>query len=297
MSGNVEMVFWDVQHGHATYIKSPNGRHIVIDLGIGSYDDNNRTFSPLLYLRNVYNVQQLDHVILTHPHLDHIDDILNFDLLNPKVLNRPRQITNAEVLQEERKVITIRNQDKPIFDKYCEINERYNQPIEYGSYDNTSNPDNFGGLNIQTFTPVTCDHSNFNNHSIITVLEYAGLKVVIPGDNERCSFDELMSRQEFQNAIKDSDILLAPHHGRESGYHNDFVSLVNPRLTIVSDGRFCETSANGRYSQKSRGWNIYRGNSTEQFRRCLTTNTDGEIFLNFGNSSDGGRFLNVRTKT
>src|SRR5690242_15012967 len=244
MNERVEIVFWDVQHGHATYIKSPNGRHIVIDLGIGSYDDNNQTFSPLLHLKNGYGVKQLDYVIITHPHLDHIDDILNIDTLNPKVLNRPKQITNAEVMQEEVKIKTIRNQDKPIFEKYCEINNRYNQPIQEHDTNNTSNPDNFGGLVIKTFTPTSCDHNNFNNHSIITVLEYASIKVVIPGDNEKCSFEELMKRQDFKDAIKDADILLAPHHGRESGYYDDFVTLVNPRLTIVSDGRFCETSAN-----------------------------------------------------
>lgn len=50
MENALEMVFWDVQHGHATYLKTPNGRHIVIDLGIGSWDDNNQIFSPLLHL-------------------------------------------------------------------------------------------------------------------------------------------------------------------------------------------------------------------------------------------------------
>lgn len=298
MNERVEMVFWDVQHGHATYIKTPNGRHIVIDLGIGSYDDNNKAFSPLLHLKNVYGVKQLDYVIITHPHLDHIDDILNFDALNPKVLNRPKQITNAEVMQEEVKIKTIRNQDKPIFEKYCEINNRYNQSIQESDPDNTRNPDNFGGLIIKTFTPTSCDHNNFNNHSIITVLEYASIKVVIPGDNERCSFEELMKRQDFKDAIKDADILLAPHHGRESGFYNDFVTLVNPRLTIVSDGRFCETSSNGRYSAKSRGWTVHKNNGTKETRRCLTTNSDGEIFVHFGFSSDPAykTYLYVKTK-
>lgn len=298
MSGSVEMIFWDVQHGHATYIKSPNGRHIVIDLGIGSYDDGNSSFSPLLYLKNVAKIDSLDYVIITHPHLDHIDDILNFDALNPKVFRRPKQITNEEVMQEEEDVKTIRNSDKPKFEKYCEINNRYSEPVAENSSNNTSNPDNFGGLSIRSFTPTSCDHKNFNNHSIITVIEYAGIKVVIPGDNEKCSFEELMKKEDFKTAIKDSDILLAPHHGRESGYYSEFVELVNPRLTIVSDGRFCETSANTRYSQKSRGWEITNGKGSVVQRKCLTTNSDGEVFVSFGLSTDPNyrNYLNVRTK-
>lgn len=288
MGKQVELVFWDVQHGHSTYIKSPNNRHIVIDLGIGDYSGNNQNFSPLQHLKNNFNVQQLDYVIISHPHLDHIDDILNFDLLNPKVLNRPKHITNNEVMQG------VRDTDRPKFEKYCEINDRYSSPISEDSPNNTRKSENWGGLKIATFTPSSCNHNNFNNHSIITVIEYADIKVVIPGDNEKCSFDELLSSTTFKTAITDADILLAPHHGRESGYYLDFLSLVNPRLTVVSDGRFCDTSANAKYSAKSRGWKVYKksdGISSE--RKCLTTNSDGEVYIKFGYNDDNSRYLHV----
>ena len=119
------------------------------------------------------------------------------------------------------------------------------------------------------------------------------MKVVIPGDNEKGSFDELMGRTSFMNAIENADILLAPHHGRESGYNVDFVNHVNPRLTVVSDGRFCETSANGRYSAKSRGWTVHRRNGMSIERKCLTTNSDGEVLVKFGYNDDNSRFLSV----
>lgn len=286
MRSQVELVFWDVQHGHATYIKTPNNRHIVIDLGIGDYSGRDTAFSPLRHLRYNYGVQQLDYVVITHPHLDHIDDILNFDLLSPKVLNRPKQITNQEVMEG------VRDQDRAKFQKYCQINDSYNQPIGGGTND-PDNPDNFGGMKIQTFTPSTCSHNNFNNHSIVTVIEYAEIKIVIPGDNEACSFDELLQRETFKTAIKNADVLLAPHHGRENGYNSDFMNLVNPRLTVVSDGRFCDTSANGRYSQKSRGWTVHKGNGTSSERKCLTTNSDGEVLIKFGYENDNSRFLSV----
>lgn len=288
MNKHVEIVFWDVQHGHSTYIKTPNNRHIVIDLGIGDYSGNNQTFSPLKHLKYNYNVDQLDYVIITHPHLDHIDDILNFDLLKPKVFNRPKQITNEEVMEG------IRETDRPKFEKYCEINNRYNSTISTDSPDNISKPENFGGLKITTFNPSSCNHKNFNNHSLITVIEFAEIKVVIPGDNEKCSFDELLALEAFKIAIKDADILLAPHHGRESGYNLDFLNLVNPRLTVVSDGRFCDTSANVKYSAKSRGWKVHKkGQATSSERKCLTTNSDGEVYVKFGYEENNSRFLYV----
>jgi beta-lactamase superfamily II metal-dependent hydrolase len=290
MSSNpVQIVFWDVQHGHSTYIKTPNGRHIVIDLGIGDYDTYNKNFSPLIHLKNNYGVQQLDLVVITHPHLDHIDDILNFDALNPKSLLRPKQLTNSEIMSG------VISRDRQKFDKYVEINNRYNSPVNANDMNNTQVSENWGGLDIKFFLPVNCKHDNFNNHSIVTVLKYAGIKIVIPGDNEQCSFEELFRQPGFVDAVRNSDVLLAPHHGRHSGYNHEFVTLANPRLTIVSDGRFCDTSANSRYSQSSRGWDVWKAGQKVP-RKCLTTNSDGEVFVNFGPQDNGNNFLQVSIK-
>ena len=42
MSKECSIVFWDVQHGHSTYIEILNDRHIVIDLGTGDYSGKNK---------------------------------------------------------------------------------------------------------------------------------------------------------------------------------------------------------------------------------------------------------------
>lgn len=284
MTANVQMVFWDVQHGHATYIKSPNGKHIVIDLGIGDYSGNNSSFSPLRHLRYNYYVTQLDQVIITHPHLDHIDDILNFDLLKPKVLHCNRAISDDKILKG------VREYDKPKYLKFIEIRNRYTSPV--GDSDDLQKPDNWGGMKVTTFTPWWYDGDNLNNYSIITVIEYAGIKVVVPGDNETQSLERFMELDSFKNAISNAYILLAPHHGRESGYCSEFVKHVNPSLTIVSDGKYCDTSANNRYSKNSSGWKVHKKNGTSSDRKCLTTNSDGEVYVEFG-YDNGERFLSV----
>ena len=286
MGKQVEMVFWDVQHGHASYIKSPNNRHIVIDLGTGDYSGKDLTFSPLKHLKYKYGVNQLDYVIVTHPHLDHIDDILNFDLLSPKVFCRPTQLTNEEVMKG------VQEKDRAKFKKYCEINDIYNSGIAGGPND-PDIPENYGNMKFFRFHTKGCPHDNFNNHSVITVIEFASIKIVIPGDNEKCSYEELLKNVSFTTAIKDAYILLAPHHGRDTGFNIDFVNIVNPKLTVVSDGRFCDTSANGRYSQKSSGWTVHKNDGTSSTRKCLTTNSDGEVYIKFGFGDDNSRFLSV----
>lgn len=283
---NAKVIFWDVQHGHAAYICTPNNRHIVVDLGIGSYSSG-ETFSPLQHIKQS-GINQLDYVVITHPHLDHIDDIMNFDSLSPKVLLRPKKISKDDILKGARE------QDIPKFDKYFEIDSRYSTPIGEESFNNTKNPANWGGMIIKSFSPISCSASNINNHSIVFVVEFASTKIVFTGDNESCSFNELMQNDDFKNAIQNADILLAPHHGRESGYHNDFVSHVNPALTVISDGRFNDNSATSKYSQKSRGWTVFKSDKSSAERYALTTRQDGTIVANFGYQDDTSPYLNVQ---
>lgn len=286
MSSQVQIVFWDVQHGHSTYLCSPNNRHIVMDLGTGSYGGE-AEFSPLRHLKYIYGVNQLDYVIITHPHVDHIDDIFNFDSLEPRVILRPKHLDRKPLLDAAREA------EKPKLIKYFEISDRYNHKVTDDSPDNPRNPSNFGGLIIKTFTPTGCSQANINNHSVVAVFEFAGTKALLPGDNEPPSWNELKEKTGFLNSTKNIDVLLAPHHGRKSGFDSETISHFNPRVTIVSDGRHCDSSASQRYSEKSRGWEVYRRSGSKQKRYCLTTRKDGVIVVRFGQEDDGTRFLNI----
>lgn len=263
------MTVWDVQLGLAIHVKAPNGKYIVIDLGTGTPESGNS--SPLR--KRMWD--NIAYMIITHPHLDHISDILNFDTNAPKILQRAKSLTNEEVMRG------VRDYDKAKFKKYCDINDRYNSPVKYDDENNTDYAGNYGGLEIQTFSTSACDHSNFNNFSIITVFKFSGVKVVVCGDNEKDSFDKLMKGNDFKNAVRNADVLVAPHHGRESAYHSEFVSLANPRITIISDTNKNDASAVNKYTQNSRGWKV-RG----QERKCLTTRNDGNITVEFGESDD-----------
>ncbi len=283
-----KIVFWDVEHGHAAYLKTPNGRHIVIDLGTGSYSSGDE-FSPLDHLTEQYGIEQLDYVIITHPHVDHIDDIFNFDSLSPKVLLRPKHLDKNPILEKAS------DTDKPKLEKYFEISERYNSPIPETSPDSPKNPSNWGELTIKSFVPSKCAQSNLNNHSVVAVFSFEGIDIIVSGDNEPPSWNELKEMDGFEDCTKDVDILLAPHHGRKSGFDNDTMKHFNPRLTVVSDGAYCDTSATSRYTDISRGWTVYKSDGTSEKRYCLSTRNDGVITASFGKGVDGNPFLHVKT--
>jgi len=266
---------WDVQHGSAAYINTPSGKHIVIDLGIGDVSGNDtipgNVFSPLLHLKRHYGVNQLDEVIITHPHKDHIDDIFNFDKLEPKVLRRPTHISEEDVRKGNKPG------DSAFIDKYFEINNRYSRTLDV-----TEDPEyknNNGGVIIRVFQPTNCASTNLNNQSTVVFLNFAGSTICIPGDNEGASWTELLKNDDFITWLKNTDILVASHHGRESGYCEEMMQYcLELKLVIISDGPQGNTCVADKYGNKAKGWLVHSLSGAEsKTRYCLTTRTDGAM--------------------
>lgn len=280
----LKMTIWDVQHGSAVHMRTPNGLDIVQDLGTGTHRGGDTNFSPLRYLKDHMNVAYIDGVIITHPHRDHLDDIFNFDDLSPKALHRPEHLSDSDVISANR------DQDQDIIDKYLEINRRYSAPAVQSPFQKENN----GGVDFKIFLPKDCAHSNINNHSVVTVVAYARSKILLPGDNEPESWHELLGNVNFRNAIAGTDVLLAPHHGLDSGFCDDLFSYFTPKLVVISDGRYSDSSATDRYGRIASGWAVHRRNGSDVKRKCVTTRNDGDIVIEMGmNESDDKPFLSI----
>ena len=279
---SVDLRIWDVQHGSAAHIRTPNGKSIVVDCGSGD------SGSPLLALKKQLGPTRLDMAIVTHPHLDHISDILNLSYLNPRTFLRPKQLTRADILANNKDISPSAVQK---IEEYLRFDSTYNEPL--GPGDDPKDQNVNGGARIVTFIPTTCSHTNLNNHSVVTVIEYGGSTILLPGDNEAPSWDELLQRSDFRNSISNVDILVAPHHGRDSGFHHELFNHFNPLLTIISDGRYIDTSATDRYGQVTKGWAVHSRSGPDQKRKCVTTRNDGTIDVAIGRNPDGRPFVSV----
>lgn len=289
MNTHVEVVFWDVQHGHAIYIKTPNEKNIVVDLGTGSYNNNNSEFSILKHLYYKFKYRTIDLLVITHPHRDHIDDIQNLDLFEINHFIRPKHLLKKDILRAN-----ILSSKKPLFQKYLDLDKKHVNPLKtqnnYFNYYKKS----YYEMDIKFFSPYNCSTSNLNNQSIITVLEYANTKIVIPGDNEKNSYDELLNSIIFQNTINNADVLLASHHGRDSGFHENFIDIIKPKLSIISDNKKVTTNVREKYTKKSSSWKVKNRNTNIiKERKVLTTYNDGVINIKFGNDGKND-YLEVR---
>jgi beta-lactamase superfamily II metal-dependent hydrolase len=269
----LEIKVWDVSHGSAVWVKFPNGRNMVIDLGADGSGELG--FSPLRTMKNDHNVQQVDYAVITHGHADHLDDIFRLhQLYYPQILWTPRHLTDDEIRAGNRAG------DITLVDQYLLVRQSYTGAV-------TPNLDatiaaNTGQAYCQFFIPVGCSRQNLNNHSLVVVISYCGMKIVIPGDNETPSWNELMKNFMFTTAVQNTTILIAPHHGREAGYSAELLDLMKPSFVVISDGDACDTSATSRYSAKTTGCRVANRLGTVETRKCVTTRSDGHITLKLG---------------
>ena len=78
-----------------------------------------------------------------------------------------------------------------------------------------------------------------NNTSIVVMLLYEGVLFVCPGDIEPLGWRELWSRHaaSYRALIGDAHwrFLVAPHHGRKSGYCREMMEAIQPHATFISD--------------------------------------------------------------
>lgn len=279
---SLNIFIWNVGHGQSAHAFTPAGETIVIDLGTSSY------FSPLELLENK-NISTIDMLVVTHPHGDHIDEIV--ELGNKgfwvKQFHRPRWLTNQEVYNA--------NQSN-YYDKaeaYLKMSEEYNNPIPDNEL--VGSPDVSGGVKIEAYYSTDCGRSNINNHSAVVIFEYHGVKVVIPGDNEPASWKSLLDQPYFKNSLKNTALFMASHHGRDSGYHSELFKEISPDICVVSDGRVQNTDATSRYSAHASGWTTHhRDSKPSEKRYCLTTRSDGFVHIEIGkNQGETRPFMSV----
>lgn len=269
MAKTALMKVWNVDLGLAVHIKAPNGKYIVIDLG------STKGLSPISYLHG----KNVGYMVITHPHHDHFSDIQNIGNARPTVLYRCHDYTRGELMTG------ILEQQKATFEAYCNFVESYTADVEPGNSPKSGVP--FDGLCVNAYSTSLCDKSNKNNHSSIVVLQLGNAKIVVCGDNESESFEILMKKDSFKKAVENAYVLVAPHHGRESGYYKDFVSLVNPCITIISDTSKGNTSVTEKYANITKGYSVFnRLTFKNEQRKCLTTRNDGNIQVGFGEIDD-----------
>jgi competence protein ComEC len=222
----LKFIIWDVGHGLCIWIQTPNSHHHWIDCG--AHTENN--FSPAEHVNKNHGVKAIDYLIISHPDADHLRDLPNLvtKIGKPRTLHRNRSLPPDEKYKSE---------EHEYQKHYKHLDTTYTADIQEAT--SPLNPAYNGGVLIKGFSNTFSDAIKGNNTSVVMFYAYGDWLFIFPGDIEdvgwttmwqtnKASIEPLITKAKYR-------ILVAPHHGRQSGYSQGIMDNLKPHVTIVSD--------------------------------------------------------------
>lgn len=216
-------------------MKCPNDYGILIDVG------GKQRFSPVKYIRKKYctilkyfKKRRISKMVVTHLHADHFSDIGSLGgYEEPKILLRDKKtikfidqkIKNSK--PDDSKVDTLK--------RFKKFQEKFKEDVE-------TQPewgfDGFKSFQIPyklAEEASSSDEKIINNRSFVSVLEYAGKKILFPGDIEVEGWEKFFENDSRKKLIENINFFIASHHGHKSGFSSKILDYTGkPDLFIVS---------------------------------------------------------------
>ena len=94
---------------------------------------------------------------------------------------------------------------------------------------------------------LTDTNDDVNNNSLLLKFTYGATRVLICGDSQEDAW-----RGVSDNDISNIDLLLAAHHGNDSGYYQPKVRVMNPKYVVISAGPGTPHDADQKYRRYAR---------------------------------------------
>ncbi|MER9773286.1 hypothetical protein [Mesorhizobium sp. M0220] len=142
----------------------------------------------------------------------------------------------------------------------------------------------FAGMKKQVFYNSYPTFEDENNLSMVVHLNCNGKGIMFPGDIERAGWLKLLEGENFRQALRDTTVLVASHHGRESGCCEEIFEYCKPFYVIISDkGYMYDTQKTIPFYRRFTKSGPFRNET----RNVLTTRKDGLITFSFSPDSWG----------
>ncbi|MCL2615885.1 MAG: MBL fold metallo-hydrolase, partial [Dehalococcoidia bacterium] len=161
-----------------------------------------------------YGITELDYLVATHPHADHIGAMSN-------VIRAMDRI--GEILMPDAIATTA------VFERMLDAIEEKDVPI---TNPNLGDIFMLGEAKIQVLAPYSAKYSDANDYSIVLHVEFGSKSFLLTGDAEKLSeAEQLRNKYNMQ-----ADVLKAGHHGSRTSSSQAYLDVVNPTYVVISCG-------------------------------------------------------------
>lgn len=273
MPGFMRIRVWDVEHGCCVMVQhvTPTGLDQVLGGRIAMIDSGSSAdFRPSQYLRAL-NRNRLDYLFITNADQDHMSDLKGIEDAGIEVATL---IRNPSYTGDEMRRIKLVSgpltRDASWYVKAC---GDFTGGLLDAPFDQS-----MGGITYRPFWNSYAQFQDTNNLSLALFIKYRHFKMLFPGDLEKPGWRALLQRQDFRAELAGTNVLMASHHGRESGYCEDIFEYFTPDCVVISDKPIVHATQEivPDYRRAIRE-NGVRVRTTMKDRHVLTTRRDGWI--------------------
>lgn len=307
--------FLNVNEGDCHVIQHPTGHTTVIDvcnasstegnniaeataysarsLGVsGNFNQKASPTNPISYLENK-GITSIFRYIQTHPDMDHMDGIRDlFEKFTP---------ANFWDTENTKRI-------DGDFGKYSADDWKFYKTLRAGSeknpkrlalYDGAKSPyfnqDEAGtrggdGLHILAPTKELVSLANKiedrNDSSYVILYRTKNKKILFPGDAHDETWAHLL--ENHADLLTNIDVLIAPHHGRDSSMDFSFLDTLKPKLTLFGNAKskhlaYDKWASRGlQYVTNNQAGNIILDPDQDQYLRVFVSNFKfADAFANY----------------
>lgn len=282
----MEVVIFDVGNASCNYICSPNKYAMMIDCGasnekpnpvdfiLGRNHGDGEVLKAKPYRTAGGKSYPLALLHITHPDDDHV--------------------RNAERICNELTPYLMRHKYAENYDDADGINEFYRRKLDSEYRGNNPEVIDWGFDKNEEFSiPISIVKSDpglkskvRNNSSIIRYIKYNGVRFLFTGDLETVGWEWLSKNDaSFASLMREGiDVLIAPHHGHDSGFPEALFDLTgNVKVIILSKDTEAskeDSDVYSGYSNYADGESYYNLNDKHFYEgKVMTTRSNGNIYI------------------